>query len=171
MIPLLLFLAIPAAEIYLFIEVGGQIGTWPTIAMIFGTAMIGGAILRYQGRQMIERAREQVARHEMPVAELARGAVLVVAALLLLTPGFITDAFGALLLIPFLRRLVLGLLLLAIRSRLRGKYRPAGPGGAASAGKVIDGEFEDISGSQGPGDSPGQPGGQSGGQPPRIDRE
>ena len=170
MIPLLLFLAIPAAEIYLFIEVEGQIGTWPTIAMIFGTAMIGGAILRYQGRQMIERAREQVARHEMPVAEIAQGAVLVVAALLLLTPGFITDAFGALLLIPFLRRLVLGLLLLAIRARLRGKHRPAGPGGAAP-GKVIDGEFEDISGSQGSGDSPGQPGGQSGGPPPRIDRE
>lgn len=167
MIPLLLFLAIPAAEIYLFIEVGGQIGTWPTIAMIFGTAMIGGAILRYQGRQMIERAREQVARREMPVAEIAQGAVLVVAALLLLTPGFITDALGALLLIPILRRLVLGLILLAIRARLRGKYRQSGPGGAAASGKVIDGEFEDISRAHGPDDSPGQPGG----QPPRIDRE
>ena len=166
MIPLLLFIAIPAAEIYLFIEVGGQIGTWPTIAMIFGTAMIGGAILRYQGRQMIERAREQLARREIPVAEIARGAVLVVVALLLLTPGFITDAFGALLLIPFFRRLVLGLLILTIRSRLRGKYQPAGPGGTATS-KVIDGEFEDISGSQGPDDSPGQPGD----QPPRIDRE
>ncbi len=170
MIPLLLFLAIPAAEIYLFIEVGGQIGTWPTITMIFGTAVIGGAILRYQGRQMIERAREQVARREMPVAEIAQGAVLVVAALLLLTPGFITDAFGALLLIPVLRRLVLGLLLLAIRARLRDKTRPAGPGGGAATGKVIDGEFEDISSSQGPDDSQDQPG-QPGGQPPRIDRE
>ena len=88
--------------------------------------------------------------------------MLVVVALLLLTPGFITDAFGALLLIPFIRRLVLGLLILTIRSRLRGKYRPAGPGGTAT-GKVIDGEFEDISSSQGPDDSPGQP--------PRIDRE
>ena len=169
MTPLLVFLSIPAAEIYLFIEVGGQIGTWPTIAVIFGTAMIGGGILRYQGQQMIQRAREQIARHEIPVAEIAQGAVLVVAALLLLTPGFITAAFGALLLIPFLRRLVLGLLLLAIRSRLRSKYRPAGPKGTAS--KIIDGEFEDISGSQGPGDSPGRPGDQSGGQPPRIDRE
>ena len=165
MTPLLVFLAIPAAEIYLFIEVGDQIGAWPTIAMIFGTAMIGGGILRYQGQQMIERAREQLARHEMPVAEIAQGAVLVVAALLLLTPGFITDTFGALLLIPFLRRLVLGLLLLAIRSRLRSKYRPKGPEGATD--KIIDGEFEDISSSQGPGDSTGQPGG----QPPRIDRE
>ena len=165
MTPLLVFLAIPAAEIYLFIKVGGQIGAWPTIAMIFGTAMIGGGILKYQGQQMIERAREQVARHEMPVAEIAQGAVLVVAALLLLTPGFITDTFGALLLIPLLRRLVLGLLLLAIRSRLRSKYRPAGPKGAS--GKIIDGEFEDISGSQGPSDSTSQPGSQL----PRIDRE
>ena len=145
MIPLLLFLAIPAAEIFLFIEVGGQIGTWPTIGMIFATAVSGGAILRYQGRQMIARAREQVAKREMPVAEIAQGAVLVLAALLLLTPGFITDAFGALLLIPFLRRLVLVVLLLAIRARLREKDRRAEPGGDAAAGSVIDGEFKDIS--------------------------
>ena len=166
MAPLLAFLAIPAAEIYLFIKVGGEIGAWPTIAMIFGTAIVGGGILRYQGQQMIERAREQVARHEIPVAEMAQGAVLVVAALLLLIPGFITDVFGALLLIPFLRRLVLGLLLLAIRSRLRAKYRPAGHGGD-DASKVIDGKFEDISGSQSPGDATGQPGD----QPTRIDKE
>ena len=145
MIPLLLFLAIPAAEIFLFIEVGGQIGTWPTSGMIFATAVIGGAILRYQGRQMIARAREQVAKREMPVAEIAQGAVLVLAALLLLTPGFITDAFGALLLIPFLRRLVLVVLLLAIRARLREKDRRAEPGSDAAAGSVIDGEFMDIS--------------------------
>ena len=145
MIPLLLFLAIPAAEIFLFIEVGGKIGTWPTIGMILDTAVIGGAILRYQGRQMIARAREQVAKREMPVAEIAQGAVLVLAALLLLTPGFITDAFGALLLIPFLRRLVLVVLLLAIRARLREKDRRAEPGSDAAAGSVIDGEFKDIS--------------------------
>ncbi len=163
MIPLVLCLAVPAAEIFLFIEVGGQIGAWPTIAMIFGTALIGGAILRYQGRQMILRAREQVAKRELPVAEIAQGAVLVLAAVFLLTPGFITDALGALLLIPFLRRLVLGMLLLAIRARLRGKDRPAGPGSAAAGSRIIDGEFEDISGSEDAGDAPRQQ--------ERIDRE
>jgi len=159
MIPLLLFLAFPAAEIFLFIEVGGKIGAWPTIGMIFATALIGGTILRYQGRQMIARAREQVARRELPVAEIAQGAVLVLAALLLLTPGFITDALGALLLIPFLRRLVLVVLLLAIRTRLR----RAGPRGAGAGGKVIDGEFEDISAPDDPHDPPPRQG--------RIDRD
>jgi UPF0716 protein FxsA len=159
MIPLLLFLAIPAAEIYLFIEVGGQIGAWPTIAMIFGTALIGGTILRFQGRQMIMRAREQVAKRELPVAEIAHGAVLVLAALLLLTPGFITDALGALLLIPIFRRLILGVLIVAVRARIRGNSAQAGP----ADGRIIDGEFEDISDSDGPSDT----------SPPqqRIDRD
>lgn len=163
MIPLLLFLAIPAAEIFLFIQVGGEIGAWPTIGMIFATALIGGTILRYQGRQMIARAREQVARRELPVAEIAQGAVLVLAALLLLTPGFITDALGALLLIPFLRRLVLVVLLLAIRARLRRAEGPAGPRGAGAGGKVIDGDFEDISAPDEPHDPPPRQG--------RIDRD
>ncbi len=145
MIPLLLFLAIPAAEIYLFIAVGGEIGTWPTIGMIFGTAVLGGAILRFQGRQMIARAREQVAKHELPIAEIADGAVLVLAAVLLLTPGFITDALGALLLIPFLRRLVFASLLLIVRARIQRAAGHAGPGGSNAGGRIIEGEFEDIS--------------------------
>ena len=153
MIPLLLFLAIPAAEIYLFIEVGGQIGAWPTIAMIFGTALIGGTILRFQGRQMIMRAREQVAKRELPVAEIAHGAVLVLAAVLLLTPGFITDALGALLLIPFLRRLILGVLIVAVRARLRGDSAQSGPASGHAGGRIIDGEFEDISESDDPRDA------------------
>ncbi len=154
MIPLLLFLAIPAAEIFLFIKVGGHIGAWPTIAMIFATALIGGTILRFQGRQMIMRAREQVAKRELPVTEIAHGAVLVLAALLLLTPGFITDALGTLLLIPMLRSLILGFLLVAIRARMRGDSAQAGPPGGAAGGRVIDGEFEDISDSDGPRDPP-----------------
>jgi UPF0716 protein FxsA len=145
MILLILFLAFPAAEIYLFIVVGGHIGAWPTIAMIFASALIGGAILRFQGRQMIMRAREQVAKRELPVTEIADGAVLVLAALLLLTPGFITDALGTLLLIPFLRRLVFTLLLLAVRARLRQASRQSGAGDSAAGGRIIEGQFEDVS--------------------------
>ena len=156
MIPLLLFLAIPAAEIYLFIEIGGKIGALPTIAMIFGTALIGGTILRYQGRQMIMRVREQVVKREFPVAEIADGAVLVLAALFLLTPGFITDGIGALLLIPFLRRLVFALLLLALRARLQRASRQTGPGGSAAGGRIIDGKFENISDRDGPENGPEQ---------------
>jgi len=153
MIPLLLFLAIPAAEIYLFIEVGGQIGIWPTIGMIFGTAMLGGAILRFQGRQMIARAREQVAKHELPIAEIADSAVLVLAAFFLLTPGFITDALGTLLLIPFLRRLVFAMLLLAVRARIQRATGRGGPSSRKARGQIIEGQFEDISDKDSPPDN------------------
>ncbi len=148
MFPLLLILAFPATEIYLFVETGKQVGAWLTIGMIFATALVGGMILRHQGRQMIARAREQVAKEELPVAELAHGAVLVLAAFLLLTPGFITDALGTLLLIPVLRRLVLGAILVAIRSRVNKFDSWGGPSDASHGSTVIDGDFKDISGSE-----------------------
>ena len=151
MFPLLLILAVPAAEIYLFIEVGGQIGGWLTVGMVFTTAVVGGTILRYQGRQMIARAREQVAKEKLPVGEFAHGAVLVLAAFLLLTPGFLTDALGALLLIPVLRRLVLSAILVAIRSRIK---RFGAWGEPGHSGTVIDGEFKDISCSDTDGTTP-----------------
>ena len=156
MILLLLFLAIPAAEIYLFIEVGGHIGTWPTIAMIFATAVVGGAILRFQGRQMIARAREQVAKRELPIAKIANGAILVLAALFLLTPGFITDTLGTLLLIPILRRLIFVSVLFAIRARMRKSARQAGPGSHAAGGRIIEGQFKDVSDSDNSPDHPEQ---------------
>lgn len=163
MFPFLLFLAVPAAEIYLFINVGGQIGAWPTVGMIFATALVGGTILRYQGRQMITRAREQVSKEELPVAEFAHGAILVLAAFLLLTPGFITDALGALLLIPFLRRLILSLILVAIRSRIHRFETRDGIGGARRDDTVIDGEFKDI--------SDRKPGGKPSTRKNRLDRD
>lgn len=149
-----LFLAVPAAEIYLFVEVGSQIGAWLTIGMIFATALVGGAILRQQGRQMIARAREQVAKDKLPVAEFAHGAVLVLAAFLLLTPGFITDVLGALLLVPVLRRLVLSTILVAIRTRIHKFEAWGGHSDASHGDTVIDGDFKDISGSETDGTPP-----------------
>ncbi|MBP5858169.1 FxsA family protein [Marivibrio halodurans] len=103
---LLLFIAVPIAEIALFIEVGDWIGLWPTIATILVTALIGTTLVRQQGLAALERARTALAEDRLPVAEVLTGACLLVAGALLLTPGFLTDAIGLTLLIPPLRNAI-----------------------------------------------------------------
>ena len=163
MFPFLLIFVLLTAEIYIFVEVSGQVGPWLTVGMIFATAFIGSAILRYQGQRMIARAREQVVKRELPVAEFAHGAVLVLAAFLLLTPGFITDSLGVFLLIPVFRRFVLSSILFAIRSRIHKSQTWGGSGTTDHSSTVIDGDFEDISDSETGGTRP------AGGK--RIDRD
>ncbi len=149
---ILLLIGVPAAEIALFIQVGGVLGLWPTLGLIFGTALIGGLILRFQGLSTLARAREAIGRNELPVAEIFHGLGLALSAVLLLTPGFITDFLGALLLVPLFRQA----LIRAVRHRLEARiafaqqgtrgaarHRPASAG-PASAGKVIDGEYSEI---------------------------
>lgn len=149
MLLLLLLLAVPTAEIFIFIKVGGVIGAWPTVGLIIATALIGGTILRFQGLQTLARARQQIARKQLPVMEMAEGAGLALAAVLLLTPGFFTDALGALLLVPPLRRLAI---LWAInRMQVRGSWTAGDPhtrGGhpepTNGSGPIIDGEYSEV---------------------------
>ena len=101
---LLAFIILPIIEIAVFIQVGGLIGLWPTLALILLTAFAGAALLRIQGFAVARRAQESLARNELPVAEVFDGFCLVAAGVLLLTPGFVTDTLGALLFIPAFRR-------------------------------------------------------------------
>jgi UPF0716 protein FxsA len=140
--PFLLFLGLLAGEILLFIEVGGLIGVWPTLGSILGTALLGGLILRHQGLATLSRARAQIERHEMPVAEMLDGMALLVTALLLLTPGYITDALGFVLLVPPLRHFVLRRAMRLLEVRIA-TARGAGFG-AANDDRVIDGDFTDV---------------------------
>ncbi len=140
--PFLLFLGLLAGEILLFIEVGGLIGVWPTLGSILGTALLGGLILRHQGLATLSRARAQLERHEMPVAEMLDGLALLVTALLLLTPGYITDALGCVLLVPALRHLVLRRAVRLLEVRIAAAR---GSGFAAARDdRVIDGDFTDV---------------------------
>tara|TARA_R110002110_G_scaffold109418_11_gene272946 strand:- start:4603 stop:5112 length:510 start_codon:yes stop_codon:yes gene_type:complete len=100
---LLAFILVPIAEIAVFIQAGELIGLWPTIATVILTAIIGTAMLRQQGIATLMRLRATVDRGEMPLREVFDGACLLVAGILLLTPGFLTDAVGFLLLIPPVR--------------------------------------------------------------------
>lgn len=102
----LLLVAMPIAEVATFIEVGGRIGLWPTILCVISTAALGTFIIRLQGIGLIQRVQTQINQGALPAFEIFSGVCLLVAGALLLTPGFITDGLGFLLLWPTARKAV-----------------------------------------------------------------
>ena len=102
----LLFLTVPLIEIYFLIQVGQHIGALSTILLCILTAALGAILLRIQGLLTLLRAREKLQRGEIPADNLLEGLILLVAGVLLLTPGFVTDVIGFLCLVPSLRSLL-----------------------------------------------------------------
>jgi UPF0716 protein FxsA len=105
-----LFIVVPIAELYVIIEVGEAIGVLPTLALLFADAILGSLLLRHQGRGAWRRFNEALAQRRFPGREVADGVLIVVGGTLLLTPGFISDVFGVLLLLPPSRALARRLL-------------------------------------------------------------
>lgn len=101
---LLLFILVPITEIWLMIDIGSVIGAGWTVLAIISTAIIGASLVRYQGIGVYSRLNQTAARGEIPAMEMIEGLTLLISGVLLLTPGFITDALGFLILIPPLRR-------------------------------------------------------------------
>ena len=104
---LILIISIPIIEIYLFIKIGSQIGAFNTILLILVTAVIGVAYARYEGFNTLRSGMAQLIKNELPVYEIVSGATLAFAAFLLILPGFASDIFGILLIVPFTRKLIL----------------------------------------------------------------
>tara|TARA_B100000579_G_scaffold434712_1_gene456205 strand:- start:439 stop:852 length:414 start_codon:yes stop_codon:yes gene_type:complete len=102
---LLLIILIPIIEIYLFIEIGGQIGAFNTISLIFITAFVGVLYARYEGFNTLRSGMSQLVKNELPIYEIVSGAALAFAALLLIIPGFATDFLGLLIIFPPTRKL------------------------------------------------------------------
>lgn len=96
---LLLFIFVPIIEIGLFISVGGYLGLWPTIALVLLTAFVGASLVRSQGIQTLMSVQNRLQQGEMPAQQIFEGVMLAVAGVLLLTPGFMTDALGMLVLL------------------------------------------------------------------------
>ena len=103
---LLIILFIPLIEIYLFIQIGAQIGAFNTILIILLTAVIGIYFVRLQGLTTLKSGVTQLYRNQIPVYEMMSGAALAIAALLLIIPGFATDVIGFLLILPITRNLI-----------------------------------------------------------------
>ena len=103
---LLLFIFVPIIEIGLFIQVGGFLGLWPTIALVLITAFVGASLVRSQGMQTLMSVQGRLQQGEMPAQQILEGVMLAVAGVLLLTPGFMTDALGMLVLLPAPRAMI-----------------------------------------------------------------
>lgn len=141
-----LFIAVPLIEIALFIQIGGAIGLWSTLAIVVLTAIVGTQLMRAQGALAMSQLRDSFGQLNDPTEPLAHGAMILFSGALLLTPGFFTDFIGFALLIPAVRRKVFTW----ARSRIQvqsfsmgGDPRPnANPSNTPD--DVIDGEFTDI---------------------------
>ena len=103
----IIFIALPALEIFLMIKIGAEIGALNTVSIIFLTAIIGIYYARIQGIQTLRSGIINLYQNKVPIFELISGASIAVAALLLIVPGFFTDSIGFLLLIPVTRNLIL----------------------------------------------------------------
>lgn len=103
---LLLFIVIPAIELALLIEIGSRIGTLTTLAVIVITGVVGAFLARRQGMGVLKRMQTEVAAGGLPAGSIIDGVIILVAGALLMTPGFLTDIFGFLCLIPGTRNVM-----------------------------------------------------------------
>ena len=103
---ILFIIGIPAIEIYLMIKMGGVIGALNTIFLIFFTAVTGVYFAKIAGLNALRSGFSQIVKNEIPIYEIASGAALAFAAFLLIVPGFLTDIFGFLLIIPITRKIL-----------------------------------------------------------------
>ena len=126
----IIFIVIPALEIFLLIKIGGQIGALNTIALIFLTAIIGVYFAKLQGIQTLKSGILNLYQNKVPIYEIMSGASLAIAALLLIMPGFFTDFIGFSLLFPFTRKI---LFTLTLKKKSKTK--------SSSNSETIDGEI------------------------------
>ncbi len=129
---LLTIILVPAIEIYLLIKIGSQIGAMSTILLIFTTAIIGIYYAKYEGLNTLKSGFMQLSKNETPAYEVISGAAIAFAALLLIIPGFATDALGFLLIFPYSRKMIF--------KKFSKKFKPK----ENKKNNFIDGDFEDI---------------------------
>ncbi len=142
------FIVIPLVEIYVLIQVGQVIGAWWTIFLLFLDSLLGGWLVKREGRRAWLALNTALQSGRMPARELADGALILVGGTLMLTPGFVTDTVGILLILPFTRPAIRGALTRYLANRIPGgggfgpgtTQRRPGPG---SDGSIVQGEVLD----------------------------
>ncbi|OOE64682.1 membrane protein FxsA [Salinivibrio sp. IB868] len=155
---LLLFILVPVIEIGLFIQVGGWLGLWPTLALVLITAFVGASLVRSQGLMTLASVQDRLNRGELPAQQILEGVMLAVAGVLLLTPGFMTDAMGMLVLLPgpraALAKQVMKRVTVSQASFSQGNFHQGGNaqgpfgedpfrrGGRGDDGNTFEGEYE-----------------------------
>ena len=151
-------MVVPILEIATFIQMGSLIGLGWTLASILLTAVIGAFLVRRQGFKALNEARTQSANNEIPVTPVIHGVFILAAGLLLLTPGFVTDAIGFIFLVPPFRLLIAGKVWAWITANM--DVRVMQPGGSYGQphrqhdDMVIDGEAVELDEPEKPGKTP-----------------
>lgn len=139
-------LIVPLIEIALFIEIGGLIGLWPSLATVVMTALLGSFLLRSQGEGALRKiqASLQPGGDGDPVTPMAHGALILIAGIILLTPGFFTDALGFVLLVPYVREAVIRYVAKRLRTGINTTYHTYGTphGYARSDDDILNGDYE-----------------------------
>jgi UPF0716 protein FxsA len=138
----LILVLLPIIEIALFILVGGAIGILPTLALVVLAAVVGTALVRRQGFQALTRLQASIDRGEDPRGQIAHAAMIMLAGVLLIIPGFFTDAIGLLLLVPPVRAFLIrkG----ASRATVRATTFVRARSGAARPAEVVDVDYEVV---------------------------
>jgi UPF0716 protein FxsA len=138
------FVVVPIVEIYVLIQVGQVIGPWWTILLLVADSILGSWLIKSEGGRAWRALRSALDSGRMPAKELADGALILIGGTLMLSPGFVTDAFGILLILPFTRPVFRRLLATVVTKKLLvtvpgNAQRPgAGPGGPVVRGDVVD---------------------------------
>jgi UPF0716 protein FxsA len=147
MLPLLflLFIVVPLAELYVIIQVGEAIGVLPTIALLIADSVLGSLLMRHQGRAAWRRFTASVRSGRVPAREVLDGALVLFGGAMLLTPGFLSDVLGALLLLPPTRAVIRAALVRRFGRRLVVSLSGApGPTGARAWPGDVQGTAVDV---------------------------
>jgi UPF0716 protein FxsA len=138
----LAFVGVPLLEVFVLVQVGQVIGAWWTILLLVAVSVVGAWLVRREGSRAWQALNEALRTGRMPARELADGALVLIGGTLMLTPGFVTDAAGVLLILPFTRPAARRVLTAAVQRRLlaTGQTRRPGPppGGPVVRGDVVD---------------------------------
>ena len=134
----LLFIGLPALEIFLMIKVGVAVGALNTVLLIFLTAVIGVYFAKLQGIQTLKSGMINLYQNKLPVYEILSGASIAIAALLLIIPGFFSDLIGFLFLIPFTRKIIFNF---ALKNKNNANIKKKGD---AIEGEIVDKKKDEI---------------------------
>jgi UPF0716 protein FxsA len=140
----ILFIVVPIAELFVIIKVGEAIGVLPTLALLLADALVGSLLLRHQGRGAWRRFNAALSERRFPGREVADGVMIVIGGTLLLTPGFITDVFGLIFLVPPSRAIVRRLGRAYFTRRFVVVGMSSGTGGAAARHYDFDATAEEA---------------------------
>ena len=164
----LLFTLVPIAELYLLVTLGGLMGVWPTLALVAGTGFAGAWLARREGRRALASYQESLSKGQLPEDGIVSGLLLLAGAVMLITPGVLTDVFGLAMMVPPLRRGVASLVQKRLQKRIEsgemqvlssggvsfggagpGPFGPGqgggfGPGFGPNAGGIVDAEVVDA---------------------------